>query len=163
MPMNVKSIEKTKLSLPAVILWPLFVLVASGFIGVVFSPYKGIATVSYLCLLVGIFHRRNRNVHAGLMSAGMAIDVLLVLVLEFQRSAIATSAGGSLNAYQLAHVIVSTLAVLVYLPTANLGYRRWKGTLPRENNILHLRFGILAFSLRTLGYILMFSMSNSIG
>lgn len=161
--MSVNTVEKTKLSLPAVILWPLFVVVASGAIGLVFSPYKGIATLSYLCLLVGLVHRRNRNVHAGLMSSGMTIDVLLVLVLEFQRSAIATSAGGSLNAYQLAHVIVSTLAVLVYLPTANLGYRRWKGTLAREKNVMHLRFGVLAFVLRTVGYILMFSMSNAIG
>ncbi len=161
--MSVNTVEKTKLNLPAVILWPLFVLVASGFIGVVFSPYKGIATLSYLCLLVGVVHRKNRNVHVGLMSSGMTIDVLLVLVLEFQRSAIATSAGGSLNSYQLAHVIVSTLAVLVYLPTANLGYRRWKGTLAQEKNVLHLRFGVLAFVLRTIGYVLMFSMSNSIG
>ncbi len=160
--MYAKTMEKLGIRLNPVVIWPVFVLLASSCIGWAFSPYKGIATASYLCLLIGLIHRRSRNVHAGLMTAGMATDILLVLVLEFQRSAIATSTGGSLNLYQVAHVVISTMAVLAYVPTGILGYRRWKGTLSLEKFPLHLRFGITAFSLRTLGYVLMFSMSNSV-
>lgn len=160
--MYAKTMEKLGIRFHPVVIWPVFVLTASVLIGWAFSPYKGIATASYLCLLIGLIHRKNRNVHAGLMSAGMTTDVLLVLVLEFQRSAIATSAGGSLNSFQIAHVIVSTLAVVAYLPTAYLGFRRWKGSLSAEKIPLHLRFGVSAFTLRTLGYLLMFSMSNTV-
>jgi hypothetical protein len=152
-----------RMGIQLVVIWPLFAVAASLFVGMVFSPYKGIATFSYLCLLVGILHRKNRNVHAGLMSTGMSLDLLLVLVLEFQRSAIATSASGSLSVFQIAHVVFSTLAVVFYFPTAVLGYKRFKGTLEKMKHKRHLQFGVVAFTLRTIGYFLMFSMSNSIG
>lgn len=160
--MYARTMERIGIRLNPVVIWPVFVVLASLIIGWAFSPYKGIATASYLCLFVGLVHRRNRNVHAGLMNAGMITDILLVMVLEFQRSAIATSAGGSLNPYQVAHVVISTMAVIAYVPTGILGFQRWKGTLNSEKIHLHLRFGVTAFSLRTLGYVLMFSMSNTV-
>jgi hypothetical protein len=159
--MNTKVIPR--LGIQLVVIWPLFVITASSFIALMFSPYKGLATFSYLCLLVGFLHRKNRNIHAGLMLTGMSLDLLLVLVLEFQRSAIATSASGSLSSFQIAHVIFSTLAVAFYFPTAVLGFKRFRGTLEKQKEKRHLQFGVIAFTLRTVGYFLMFSMSNSIG
>jgi hypothetical protein len=141
-----------------ILIWSLLGVAAPLFIGAFLTPFKGAATATYLILLVGILHRQQRNLHAALMSIGIVFDFSLVLVLEWQRSAIETVAGGHLNSIQVLHVVCSLLAVIFYIPVAILGMCRFRGTLGARGKALHLRLGIWAFSLRTTGYFLMFSM-----
>ena len=56
--------------------------------------FPSIATLAFSIQLVGFLRRkRGAGQHAALMSAGIIIDLSLVLALEFLRDAVATSAG----------------------------------------------------------------------
>ncbi len=94
------------------------------------------------------------------MSAGVAIDVGLVLILEITRSAIAEALRDPLSRWQLGHILFSCVAVALYLPTIVLGYRAYKRT-PQKGK-LHTVFGWLAFACRTVGFFLMFSLLSKI-
>ncbi len=85
------------------------------------------------------------------MNFGIAIDLLLVLVLQIQRNAVHTALEFSLSPLQQAHVVASTIATVLYFPTLYLGWTR-------RSRVWHLRVGVLAFLFRTFGFILMFSL-----
>lgn len=123
------------------------------------NPYMTLAALAYSFFLWGLGLRRNRRVHAALMNAGMGLDLALVLVLEFQRDAIATALGFSLTLPQQAHIACSSFAVLFYFPTLITGWKRLRRPTARpELRTWHLRFAFTAFALRTLGFLLMFSL-----
>ena len=125
------------------------------------TPYMTLATFSYSLLCMGIVLRKNRGLHPYFMTTGAALDILLVLTLEFQRSAIATAVGGKLNWAQTGHIAFSSLAVLFYIPTFIYG-RRTLGQSPSLNPHTHRRLGRIAFGFRTIGFFLMFSMLSLI-
>lgn len=121
------------------------------------TPYMGIATFAYGLMAAGLMRRRQRRVHRAFMATALALDTGLVLTLELQRGATATAASLALSPLQSAHVLASTLAVLTYLPIVVLGIVLWSEESPRVRQ-LHRILGYLAFVLRTLGFLLMFSL-----
>lgn len=125
-----------------------------------FSPYPWFATLAFILLLAGfLWRKRNRRLHAGLMTSGMVIDLTLVLLLEFTKDAVATAFGNELTAWQYAHVITSTLAVLFYIPVFALGsIRLLRPNSDQEIRHWHMQLGYFALFFRTLGFLFMFSM-----
>lgn len=149
---------------PLVILTVLFALTLGGLAYVV-TPYMLIASASYFLMILGIVAIVNKETlwHVRLMSTAMGVDILLVLILEFQRDAIATAASFALTPLQLGHIGTSTLATVLYIPTFVLGYKRWKKKLVKPSSFKwHLRTGIAAFVFRTLGFILMFTLLSHV-
>jgi hypothetical protein len=122
------------------------------------TPFMWLASLAYLSLCLGILaRRRNTHTHARLMCFGVLIDVSLVLTLQLQRDAIATAVAFTLVPLQQAHIVVSTIALILYFPVAYLGWRSWKD--PNFTaRLLHRKLGVTAFILRSLGFLLMFSM-----
>jgi hypothetical protein len=123
--------------------------------------YPSLATLALALLLAG-FTRRSASpkLHAGLMSSGMAIDLALVLVLEFTKNAVGTAVGGDLTLFQRIHVASSTFAGALYLPIFALGavrlFRPSAANLPLRT--WHGRLGYAALFFRVVGYVFMFSM-----
>lgn len=132
-------------------------------LGFFVTPYMLVATFAYLCLFVGMLSRRSKELHARLMVTGMVVDLLLVLILEWQRAAIKTAFGFSLTVPQQFHILFSALAVVLYFPVFYLGFRRYRGLTTGGQNRLHLRLGVMAFAFRTLGFILMFTLLTKKG
>ena len=122
------------------------------------TPYMSVASLAYFLMISGLYYKRHRLVHARLMSTSMFLDILLVLVLEFQRAAVQTVIAHRLNTWQMTHVGFSLLAVLLYLPVGYMGWQRFQRRASEKQEIWHFRLGITAFVFRTLGYAFMFSM-----
>lgn len=133
-------------------------LVFACIIGYLATPYMAVATLSYGLLMVGLLMRRQRTAHVALMSTAIAGDLGLVLLLELQRDAINTAVSFSLSPLQQAHIGVSTIATVLYIPTLYFGILRSRGALDGRGRARHLTFGLLAFLFRTLGFIFMFSL-----
>lgn len=141
--------------------------ILSGSLASLVTPYMLAATFSYICMLLGIIYRRNRNVHVSLMNTAILLDLIVVLVLEFQRDAIDTALSMSLSPLQQLHIGFSSLATVFYIPTLIFGYRRLlkkeeSKALTQKIRKLHLRSGIIAFVFRTIGFILMFSLISHV-
>lgn len=124
------------------------------------TPYMTIATVAYLIMLAGVLRHSQKEIHIPLMSFAVVIDLSLVLFLEFDRSAIASAIGGKLNFWQKGHILFSTLAVALYIPTMILGTKALTQKGRRLQN--HKYLGKIAFVFRTLGFILMFSLLSHV-
>jgi len=125
------------------------------------TAYMLLATYSYGLMVMGLCLRHHLYWHVKLMPTAMALDLGLVGILEYQRSAIDVALSNTLSGWQMSHVIVSTLAALLYVPVFILGRKRWKQT--GGSRIWHIRLGLTAFVLRTLGFFLMFSMLGRLG
>lgn len=131
---------------------------AGAAMGAWVSAPIGVASLSYGLMLGALAFRARRQVHGRMMVAGAALDVGLVLVLELQRSAIGTVLGGKLNAWQLSHVLCSLAAVVLYLPTIVMGLRAFRGRAGSRERRVHRALGVATMVLRSLSYVLMFSM-----
>lgn len=118
------------------------------------------ATWCYYLMCAGMLLRKGpKRVHAAFMAAAIAGDLGLVLVLEFQRDAIKTALSFELSALQQAHIGFSTLASLLYVPIAVLGYRQMKGwNSSSTQRKAHRLLGIACFIFRSLGFLCMFSL-----
>ena len=117
-----------------------------------------IAALAYFFILAGLLMRKNKLAHMKFMGLGITIDLLIVLVLQLQRNAVQTAMDFSLSNFQQAHIIVSTIAVLFYIPVVTLGILRYQKKYGQQARNAHVVFGILAFIFRSLGFIFMFSM-----
>ena len=146
--------------------WPLLGWIAVGG-GTIFAtlcflttPYMAAATVSYLLMVCGFYFRRMVKRHAAFMLTAITLDLLIVLVLEFQRSAIKTALEFSLTLLQQAHIGASLIAVLFYFPVMGIGL--WLLTHRDHRNptlrSLHIKLALTAFFFRSVGFILMFSL-----
>jgi hypothetical protein len=139
-------------------LLPMIAILIAAAVGWAASPYMGAATLAYACLIGGMIARsRSRTAHRMLMGFGISLDLALVLLLEFRRDAIGTVLSLNMTTPQLAHVLFSLLAVLLYIPLVFLGRSLWA----RESKAVrrwHRRLGRLAFLFRSLGFVLMFSL-----
>jgi hypothetical protein len=122
------------------------------------TPYMAAATFAYGCLILGLVERKKRNFHMSLMLTGIVTDIMLVLILEVTRSAIGTTVGEALSPIQYTHIAVSLMAVLLYVPIVAHGYFL-VGQQENKDTIrsLHMKMGISAFVLRTIGWVTMFS------
>jgi hypothetical protein len=134
------------------------ILVLAALINIKATPYMVVATFSYALMVMGILNRRQGQLHAKLMGGAISIDIVLVLVLEVLRSAIATAVGNELNLWQQLHVVFSTLAVVLYFPLIFVGLKNLKHESTPEQKKWHRNLGFTAFALRSIGFVLMFSM-----
>ena len=119
---------------------------------------KAIASLAYAILVSGLVVRKNRRIHPRLMATGIGIDLVLVIVLQVQRSVIQQALTESFNPLQLGHIGVSTIAVLLYFPVVYLGIQRLRGKGGLNGRLWHIRFALTAFAFRSAGFLLMFSM-----
>lgn len=125
--------------------------------------YMRMATVTYALMVLGYSYRRTFvPLHAALMSAAVVADLVLLLAVEMKRGAIKTAVGLTLDFWQQAHVVSSSMAVLLYVPTIALGvsaYRSRSRGLPRRGTPgIHKRLGTAVMVFKTLGFVLMFTM-----
>lgn len=132
-------------------LFPVVLLVGAS-VGWLTTPHKAVATVAYGAMLCGILARSNRSRHGAFMGLAMALDVGLVLLLELTRQATRTAAGPGLGLGQQIHVAGSLLAVVLYAPLLWLGFKGHRAPG------WHRRLGLAAFSVRTIGFVFMFTM-----
>lgn len=148
-------IRLTKLD-PKLVLAVLMILVLASL--PLTSLYMALASTSYAFLVVGLLVRRTHlKTHVVLMNLGILIDLGLVLVLEFQRDAIATAISNKLSTFQQCHVAASSIAALLYLPVLSLGWIRYRNPKTKYRD-WHSKMGLAAFFFRTIGFLLMFSM-----
>jgi hypothetical protein len=136
---------------------PLGLLILVGFLLPV-RPYMAVATVAYALLWTGLLLRKNRRIHVPLMATGIFLDLLIVAILEFERNAIKTAISFTLSPLQQAHVLVSSVALVLYFPTIYFGLRRFLNRGDLRERELHLGFAKSAFVFRSLGFLLMFSL-----
>jgi hypothetical protein len=141
------------------IFWYAAVTVLLVLIAKLTTVYMFWASVAYAIMITAWqWRHRNRLVHVWLMGSAMAIDLTLVLLLEFGRSAIATALSFELGMWQELHVASSALAVVLYIPVVIFGITRLRGRGGASVAVWHLRFGSAALILRSIGFFLMFSL-----
>lgn len=126
------------------------------------TPYMAISSLAYSFFIWGIYFRKKKKIHAALMSTGMFMDIAMVLILELSRGAMDTVFGGTLDTFPILHVACSSLSLFAYIPVIFLGYGMYFGWISRRRLTLHVYLGLLAFTLRTLGYIFMFSLLDMV-
>lgn len=117
-----------------------------------------IASFAWVCLVLGYSRRHDLKQHIPLVAAGIILDILLVLYLQFTRSAIQTALGFSLGPLQQIHIGFSTIALLLYFPTMYLGYKLKTDLGNGELRGTHKKVAISSLIFRTLGFLFMFSM-----
>jgi hypothetical protein len=120
-----------------------------------------IATAAWLSLLLAYRFRRIRTLHVCFALGGMFCDISLVLYLQITRSAIQTATSFSLSVFEQTHILFSTLALICYFPTIALGAFLLANPTRRALAPLHRRVAVTALTLRTCGFIFMFSMWRS--
>ena len=120
-----------------------------------------IATAAWLCLVVGLLLRKNRNRHVPLMLTGISADICLVLYLEVTKGAVEKALLFDLTPLQMTHIGFSTCALILYFPVLYLGGRLVTGKGSASTLFWHKRVAILALVLRTFGFLFMFSMWKS--
>lgn len=116
-----------------------------------------IATAGWACLVVGWWHRRDRRRHLSWVLPGMALDLGLVLWLEFTRSVIERTVNEHYGPLQQIHIGTSTAAVVLYIPTIVLGARLALGKGGPATRVWHKRCAVPALVLRTVGFAFMWS------
>lgn len=100
------------------------------------------STVIFAGILFGVWNRKNRRIHIPMMLGCFVADMLLVLVIELNRQAIA-QATSTTDSFLRFHIAVSVSAVVCYFVALVTGFRRRKGKLVlahRVNAILFLFF-----------------------
>ncbi len=117
-----------------------------------------IATVTWLCLILGYTQRHTPARHVPLVVTGIIGDFLLVGYLQFTRDAVQTAASFTLGPLEMIHIGFSTLALVFYIPTAIHGSKIYRGKEEATTREKHKKFAMLALACRTLGFIFMFSM-----
>jgi hypothetical protein len=94
------------------------------------------------------------------MGTGALLDLVLVLVLEAGRGAIAEALSFEMSLPQQLHILFSTLALVAYFPLIVLGAQVFRGS--SRWTTTHRSLGIVAIGLRTLGFLLMFSLLDHV-
>lgn len=125
-----------------------------------FNAYRVLACVAYALLVAALVVKKNRRPHAVLATLAMALDLALVLVLELNRSVVEGLAEKNYSLLQYGHITASTLAVICYVPTFINGFKRLRGLGDAAIRRKHILWARAAFSFRTLGLILMFSLDG---
>jgi len=117
-----------------------------------------VATIAWLCLLIGFLAWKHRRTHLIFVLAGISIDIGLVLYLQVTRSAIQTALSFGLDPLQQVHIGVSTLALVLYFPALYYAIRLLRNQKGDEVFTAYKRVIIPAFVLRCFGFLFMFSM-----
>jgi len=115
------------------------------------------ATVAYALLVTGLLVRKKRNLHVTFMASGLAIDFALVVILQIQRNVIKEAVTEQYSLLERGHIIASTLAFGLYFPVIVLGLRQLLGYGSPTDRLWHIRIALTAFVLRSVGFLLMFT------
>jgi uncharacterized membrane protein YozB (DUF420 family) len=109
-----------------------------------------------LCLLfVGVYFRKNRSKHWKIMTTAIAWDLILILQIEFTRSAIAKASKAASNPMLLnIHVSLAVSTVLLYFAMLYTGRKVLKEKLGPGDAIMkrHSIMGRLTILLRVLTF-----------
>lgn len=120
-----------------------------------------LATIAWVLLAAGWTQRRRRVRHVPLVLAGIALDLAMVVYLELDRSVVEAVAGSvghaSFSAVRWAHIVTSTVAVVLYLPTLWYGFRMLRGDTTPRTRKLHGVVANAALVLRTIGFVCMWA------
>ncbi len=106
-------------------------------------------------ILIGVYLRRKRKLHVKFMLSAIVWDILLVLQIELNRSAIAKASKALNNTMILnIHVSLAVLTVLFYFAMLYTGKRFLEG----DNKIrpLHKKLGWTTVTLRILTFVTSF-------
>ncbi len=106
-------------------------------------------------ILIGVYLRRDRKKHIKLMISAIVWDILLILQIELNRSAIATATKAMSNAMILnIHISLAVSTVFFYFAMLYTGMKFLKG----DNKIrpLHKKLGWTTVTLRILTFITSF-------
>lgn len=116
-----------------------------------------VASAGWLLLVVGWTQHRDRRRHLALVLPGMALDLGLVLYLEFTRSVIEKTMTTRYDALETIHIATSAAAVALYVPTIVLGVRLMAGNTSAGVRLWHRRSAVAALALRTVGFAFMWA------
>ena len=119
--------------------------------------YKWIATLAFALIALGWTQRRRRQRHVPLVVAGIALDLGLVLALEFGRDVIGLTFTKEYSWMQWTHIGVSVVAVLLYVPVIVLGVRLLRGTVRARGRAAHRGLAHAALVARAVGFAFMWS------
>ncbi len=122
------------------------------------TTHMMIATVAWLLLSAGYVLRTRKFIHVALMHGAILLDMTLVVHLQLTRDAVQTAASFSLAWAEQAHILFSTIALLLYFPVLWLGWRLLFGAGAVSVRKTHIRLALSAYLFRTLGFGFMFSM-----
>jgi len=89
--------------------------------------YKLISTISVCLLIIGLYFRFNRRVHIPLMGTAAFIDLILVVVLETQRSVMNQVVRDELSGSLQMHLPFAITTGIMYVPLIIFGIRLAKG------------------------------------
>lgn len=124
-----------------------------------FSPFTICAVIAYILLACGLCVRKNRNLHAILMTAGVSLDFLIVISLQIAKHVMNTVSHQHLSSILVGHVLTSSIAIVLYIPSLLLGYQIFRHPETSvEFKPGYLKMIYTAFAFRTVGLILMFMM-----
>lgn len=115
------------------------------------------ATVAYGFLVTGLLVRTRRDIHPWLMASGLFIDLILVIVLQIQRGVIQGAVTESYSMLQRGHILSSTIAFALYFPLVYFAVRQLLRIGDAKERLWHIRIGVTAFSFRSVGFVLMFT------
>lgn len=82
-----------------------------------------ISTVVVVLLCVGLWKRKNPNIHIPVMASAFVIDFLLVLYIEWSRNVVemVVNEAAHMSLLLKIHVPISIVAFLMYFPLITLG------------------------------------------
>lgn len=91
-----------------------------------------LSTLVLVLIAVGLWKRKVNRIHIPAMLLAFAIDLGMVLWLEFNRLAVEQVVEG-VSGLLAFHVVVSILVVFLYIGLIVSGYQLWKGKLTQRN------------------------------
>ncbi|MGB0714635.1 MAG: hypothetical protein ACPGXK_02080 [Phycisphaerae bacterium] len=90
------------------------------------NPIHGFSLLVCILLVVGVVMRRVRTVHIPLMVSAIAIDLAMVLYIEFSRGAV-KSAQAKLGTLMIVHIAISIGVLVLYGIHVYTGIRMSRG------------------------------------
>ncbi len=119
---------------------------------VIFQIQSGII-LALMCL--GVYLRRDKQKHMKIMWAVIGWDILLILQIELNRSAIVKASRAMQNAMMLnVHVSIAVLTVIFYFIQMSTGRKLSKNDNSKRS--FHKKIGITTLIFRTLTFITSF-------
>ncbi len=113
------------------------------------------STLIVLLMSLGIIKRKNRKLHVPIMLTAIVWDIILVLQIEFTRSAIAKASKAVENSTILnVHVALALTTVLFYFVMLHTGRKLLKGDSRIRSK--HALIGKITYLLRLATYITSF-------
>ncbi len=134
-----------------------FLALLAGVFAAYFStPYMGISTFAYFLLVAGVLSVKKTQTHMKFVVSAALLDLLVVLTLQIQRSAVQVVMQEALTLPQMIHIVTGALSIVLYLPTIYLGYQIYK-MQAFEHRGKHRLMGKITFLIRTISFLFMFS------